>query len=66
MTRVFVAGLATDFCVSFSALDARRLGFEAVVVLDACRAIDLDGSLAAARSAWEAAGVSVVSAAEVG
>jgi nicotinamidase/pyrazinamidase len=66
VTRVFLAGLATDFCVSFSALDARRLGFEAVVVLDACRAIDLDGSLAAARSAWDAAGVWVVAAAEVG
>ena len=66
VTRVFLAGLATDFCVSFSALDARRLGFEAVVVLDACRAIDLDGSFAQARSAWDAAGVSLVDAAEVG
>ncbi len=60
VTRVFAAGLATDFCVSFSALDARRLGFEVAVVLDACRAIDLNGSLAAARAAWAAAGVAVV------
>ena len=58
--RVFLAGLATDFCVSFSALDARALGFEVAVVLDACRAIDLDGSNAAALSAWEKAGVAVV------
>ncbi|WP_265653316.1 bifunctional nicotinamidase/pyrazinamidase [Verminephrobacter aporrectodeae] len=46
--RVFVAGLATDFCVAWTALDARRLGFEAHVIEDACRAIDLDGSLSAA------------------
>jgi nicotinamidase/pyrazinamidase len=65
VTRVFVAGLATDFCVSFTALDARRLGFEVAVVLDACRAIDLNGSLAAAREAWRAQGVAVVAAAEV-
>jgi nicotinamidase/pyrazinamidase len=66
VSRVFLAGLATDFCVSFSALDARRLGFEVCVVLDACRAIDLNGSLAAAREAWQAAGVSVAEAAEIG
>jgi len=63
LSRVVVAGLATDFCVSFSALDARRLGFEVAVVLDACRAIDLNGSLAAAREAWRTAGVSVIEAA---
>ncbi len=55
--RVFLAGLATDFCVSYSALDARREGFEAIVLDDACRAIDVAGSLAAALSAWAAAGV---------
>jgi nicotinamidase/pyrazinamidase len=60
VTRVIVAGLATDFCVSFSALDARRLGFEVCVVLGACRAIDLNGSLGAARHAWAEAGVAVV------
>jgi nicotinamidase/pyrazinamidase len=65
VTRVFVAGLATDFCVSFTALDARRLGFELCVVLDACRAIDLNGSLAAAREAWRAAGVAVAEAANL-
>ncbi|GAB5430868.1 MAG: bifunctional nicotinamidase/pyrazinamidase [Epibacterium sp.] len=41
-----LVGLATDFCVAFSALDARRLGFSVEVELAACRAIDLDGSLA--------------------
>ncbi|MCP4329613.1 MAG: bifunctional nicotinamidase/pyrazinamidase [Alphaproteobacteria bacterium] len=55
--RVFLAGLATDFCVHFSALDAIREGFEVVVVEDGCRAIDLDGSLGAAMAAMTAAGV---------
>jgi nicotinamidase/pyrazinamidase len=45
--RVFLAGLAYDYCVGYSALDARRLGFEALVLRDACRAIDLNGSVAA-------------------
>jgi nicotinamidase/pyrazinamidase len=39
---VFLAGLAYDFCVGYSALDARRLGLEAVILRDACRAIDLE------------------------
>ena len=55
--RVALAGLATDFCVAFSALDAARLGFEATVIEDACRAIDLDGSLAAAWERMTQAGV---------
>jgi len=55
--RVFCCGLATDFCVAWTALDARRLGFEAIVVEDACRAIDLDGSLARAWEAMAKAGV---------
>jgi nicotinamidase/pyrazinamidase len=46
LARVFVTGLATDFCVRYSAEDARREGFAAVVIEDACRAIDLNGSLA--------------------
>jgi nicotinamidase/pyrazinamidase len=58
--RVFLAGLATDFCVHFSAMDARKLGFEVRVIERACRAIDLDGSLAAARRQWAEAGVEVV------
>lgn len=66
LQRVFLCGLATDFCVQYSALDARRQGFEAVLVEDACRAIDLDGSLAAACQAMAEAGVVSVSAAEIG
>jgi nicotinamidase/pyrazinamidase len=57
LRRIFLAGLATDFCVHYSAVDARRLGFEAVVVEPACRAIDLAGSLDAAWSAMATAGV---------
>lgn len=57
--RVVLTGLATDFCVAYSALDAVHLGFETVVVLDACRAIDLGGTLDAARRAWAEAGVIV-------
>jgi nicotinamidase/pyrazinamidase len=63
--RVFLAGLATDFCVQYSALDARRMGFATVVVEDACRAIDLGGSLAAARRAMTAAGVHLAQSAEL-
>jgi nicotinamidase/pyrazinamidase len=48
--RVFLAGLAFDFCVRYSAEDARRAGFVAVVVEDACRGIDVDGSVAATQS----------------
>ena len=55
--RLWFAGLATDFCVLWSALDARAAGFEATVIEDACRAIDLNGSLDAAWDAMNAAGV---------
>jgi nicotinamidase/pyrazinamidase len=57
LKRVFVAGLATDYCVYYSALDARREGFEAVVVEAGSRAIDLAGSLAAAWAGMAEAGV---------
>jgi nicotinamidase/pyrazinamidase len=55
-----LAGLATDFCVAYSALDAARLGFQVTVQTDACRAIDLDGSLAKAMAEMRAAGVALV------
>ncbi|WP_245615610.1 bifunctional nicotinamidase/pyrazinamidase [Afifella pfennigii] len=58
-TRLFLAGLATDFCVGWSALDGRREGFQVVVLEDACRAIDLEGSLQKARAAMRAAGVAL-------
>jgi nicotinamidase/pyrazinamidase len=57
VTHLTIVGLATDFCVNYSALDAARLGFEVTVREDLCRAIDLQGSLAAARAAWAEAGV---------
>jgi nicotinamidase/pyrazinamidase len=59
-TRVFLAGLATDFCVAYSAVDARKAGFEVVVIEDACRAIDTGGSLAAAWARMRKAGVEKV------
>jgi nicotinamidase/pyrazinamidase len=49
LRRVFLAGLAFDFCVRYSAEDAHREGFEAIVIEDACRGIDVDGSVAATR-----------------
>lgn len=55
--RLFMAGLATDFCVCYSAVDAAREGFEVVVLEDACRAIDLEGSLADAKTRMAEAGV---------
>ena len=63
--RVFVCGLATDYCVAWSALDARKLGFQAVVVEDASRGIDLNGSLAKAWADMKKAGVQRVQASEV-
>ncbi len=64
-SRVFLCGLATDYCVAYSALDARRLHFDAVILLDACRAIDLGGSLEQALAAMRAAGVSLAQSAEL-
>jgi nicotinamidase/pyrazinamidase len=61
ITDLTLVGLATDFCVYFSAMDAVRLGFATTVRADLCRAIDLDGSLAAAHSDMDRAGVSLVS-----
>ncbi|WP_078708507.1 bifunctional nicotinamidase/pyrazinamidase [Consotaella salsifontis] len=55
--RVFAVGLATDFCVLWTALDAAKAGFSVAVIEDACRAIDLDGSLDRAWSAMREAGV---------
>jgi len=63
--RVYVCGLATDFCVAWSALDAIRLGFETWLIEDACRAIDTQGSLAAALKALDAAGVRRISSREI-
>ncbi|MEM8571293.1 MAG: bifunctional nicotinamidase/pyrazinamidase [Pseudomonadota bacterium] len=58
--HLYFVGLATDFCVAWSALDAVKLGFEVSVVTDLCRAIDLNGSLDAAMTNLRAAGVHLV------
>ncbi|HEX4326697.1 MAG TPA: bifunctional nicotinamidase/pyrazinamidase [Burkholderiales bacterium] len=63
--RVFLAGLATDFCVAWSAVDARKQGFEAVVIDDACRGIDANGSLAAAWKDMTRAGVKKITSADI-
>ena len=64
LTRLFIAGLAFDFCVRYSAEDARRQGFDAFVVKDACRGIDLDGSVAATHTSLSALGVPCINAHE--
>ncbi len=59
--KVFCVGLATDFCVSWTALDALDAGFHSFVIEDACRAIDNNGSLDAARKQWQERGIEIVS-----
>ena len=59
ITQLSLVGLAHDFCVAWSAIDAAKLGFETRVIEDACRAIDMDGSLAEARTAMRQAGVTL-------
>lgn len=63
LTRVFLAGLAYDYCVGYSALDARRLGLQAVILRDACRAIDLNRSVARIEAKFAEAGVTVMESA---
>ncbi|MGJ8603061.1 MAG: bifunctional nicotinamidase/pyrazinamidase [Marivita sp.] len=59
LTSLTLVGLATDFCVAYSAIDAAKLGFDVTVRLELCRAIDLDGSLAAALWDMTQAGVAL-------
>jgi nicotinamidase/pyrazinamidase len=66
LTRVFLAGLAFDFCVRYSAEDARRRGFSVVVVEDACRGIDVEGSIDATRKQLLALGITSVGADALG
>jgi nicotinamidase/pyrazinamidase len=63
--QLFVAGLATDFCVAWTALDARKDGFETYVVEDACRGIDTQGSLAKAWSDMDKAGVKRIQSGDI-
>ena len=64
IANVYVCGLATDFCVAWTALDARKLGFGAAVVEDLCRGIDTQGSLAKAWALMKTAGVKRVQSAD--
>lgn len=66
LRRLFLCGLATDFCVAWTALDARAAGFEAIVIEDACRAIDTAGSLDRAWQDMDAAGVGRATLADFG
>ncbi len=65
LTRVFIAGLAYDYCAAYSALDARRLGLPAIIIRDACRAIDLNGSVAVMEKEFARAGVVLIESAEL-
>jgi nicotinamidase/pyrazinamidase len=64
LAELYVCGLATDFCVAWTALDGRSAGFEVTVIEDACRAIDLEGSLARAWSEMQRTGVRRLSSRE--
>lgn len=63
ITDIYVCGLATDYCVNFTALDGAKAGFKTTVITDASAAIDVNGSLAAAHDAWKKAGVAVIESA---
>ena len=65
ITKLYLCGLATDYCVAWSAQDARAAGFEATVIEDACRAIDLNGSLEKAWADMAAAGVGRVQSTDI-
>src|SRR4051812_36811840 len=65
LKRLFVAGLATDFCVAWTAIDARKAGFDTYVIEDACRGIDTQGSLAKAWADMAKAGVKRIQSADI-
>jgi nicotinamidase/pyrazinamidase len=65
LTRVFIAGLALEYCVLFSAEDAKRLGFAVSIVEDACRPFDIAGSLSATRRSIAEHGISVIQSAAI-
>jgi len=65
VSRVFLAGLAFDFCVRYSAEDARREDFTVIVVEDACRGIDVGGSVAATQSSFAALNIRCISAQKI-
>lgn len=65
ITDLYVCGLATDFCVSWSALDAVKEGFKTYIIEDACRGIDVNGSMAAAKKQWMNKGIEVLQSTEL-
>lgn len=65
-SRIFIAGLAFDFCVRYSGEDARREGFDVVVIEDACRSIDVDGSAALTKDQFNTLDIRCILAANVG
>src|ERR1700733_9510458 len=65
LQKLFIAGLATDFCVAWTAMDARKAGFEAYVIEDACRGIDTQGSLAKAWADMTKAGVKRIQSSDI-
>ena len=65
LARAFFAGLAYDFCVGYSALDARRLGFPASVIRDGCRAIDAGGSMSRIERKFDEAGVALIESSDL-
>ena len=65
LARIFFSGLAYDYCVAYSALDARRLGLPAFILRDACRAIDLNGSVASMEAEFARAGVVILESPEL-
>jgi len=58
--KVFICGLATDYCAGYSALDAAKLGFDVTIIMDACRGIDMGGTVSAITEKFKAAGVKIV------
>jgi nicotinamidase/pyrazinamidase len=66
LARVYLAGLAFDFCVRYSAEDASRAGFDVVVIEDACRGIDVESSVALTRASLAERGIPCIAAAELG
>ena len=66
LARVFVSGLAFDFCVRYSAEDGKREGFDVLVIEDACRAIDVAGSMDATRRSFREFGIACMAGASIG
>ena len=60
VSKVYVCGLATDFCVSWSAIDAKEMGFDVVVLEDLCRGLDIEGSIEKEKEKWRSLGIEIL------